>query len=261
MSVTGSARSEYDAIAGVYQKARPQYPPRLVARFSEFLPEGPLEAIDVGAGTGIATRAVARALGERLSITGIEPSEGMRTQALEATPEDAGITYRDGIAEHLPFADTTLDLVLSAQALHWFDRPGFYRDAGRVLKPGGMLACLNNNRDWRECAFAEGYEEILERHSPDYSRSYREFDVESELAALDWTSEVQSLQETWMRPMKPEAFMAMAESSSRTQDAMRAAGREVVERDLGELVDRHAESDGFVVLVYVCALAFALKST
>ncbi len=248
-------KPDYERIAGDYSKARPQYPDRLVATIAGWLPEGPLEALDAGAGTGIGTRALAGVLGPRASILAIEPSPAMRQEA-EATP---GISWRDGRAEALPAADGAVDLVFSAQALHWFDRPAFWRECGRVLKPGGAVAILYNNRDWRRDAFAAGYEVLLERYSPGYRRDYREFDITGELDALDWTSETREESEAWTRPMRAHAFMAMSRSSSRAQAARDVAGAETFDREVEVLMDRHVDANGFVEVVYRCVLTLAAK--
>jgi len=248
-------KPDYERIAGDYRKSRPQYPERLVAMIADWTPAGPVEALDVGAGTGIGTRALAGVLGPRASILAIEPSPAMRREG-EAAP---GISWRDGKAEALPSADGTVDLVFSAQALHWFDRPAFWRECGRVLKPDGAVAILYNNRDWRRDAFAAGYEVLLERYSPGYRRDYREFDIAGELGALGWTACSQEESEAWQRPMRRDAFMAMSRSSSRAQAARDAVGAATFDREVEALMDRHANANGFVEVVYRCVLTLAAK--
>lgn len=249
-------KPDYERIAGDYREARPQYPERLVTLIAGWLPEGALKVLDVGAGTGIGTRALAGVLGPRASILAVEPSPAMRREA-EAAP---GICWLDGRAEALPAADEAADLVFSAQALHWFDRPAFYRECGRALKPGGAVAILNNNRDYRRDAFASGYEDLLERYSPGYRRDYREFDIRGELAALGWTARTHEESEVWTRPMRPEAFMAMSRSSSRAQAARDTAGAQAFDREVEALMDRHAKAGGSVEVLYRCVLTLAAKA-
>ncbi len=50
------------------------------------------------------------------------------------------MTYRVALAEDSGLETETVDLVTVAQALHWFDRPRFYAEVGRVLVPGGVIA-------------------------------------------------------------------------------------------------------------------------
>ena len=253
-------KPDYERIAGDYQQARPEYPDRLVGMIAGWLPKGALAVLDVGAGTGIATRALAGVLGRRAAILAIEPSPAMRREAEAATDPALGIVWRDGVAEAMPAADAAIDLLFSAQALHWFDRPAFYRECGRTLKPGGSVAVLYNNRDYRRDAFASGYEDLLERYSPGYRRDYREFDIRGELAVLDWAARTHEESEVWTRPMRPEAFAAMSRSSSRAQAARDTAGADVFDREVEALMDRHKKADGSVEVLYRCVLTLAAKA-
>ena len=56
------------------------------------------------------------------------------------------IEYILAPAESVPFPAAAFDLVTSAQAVHWFDLPKFFREAGRTLKPGGILALIGYSR-------------------------------------------------------------------------------------------------------------------
>lgn len=57
------------------------------------------------------------------------------------------ILFRQCVAEELPFADCSVDLVTAMSAFHWFDRARFLQEAHRVLKPRGCLALLNYTID------------------------------------------------------------------------------------------------------------------
>jgi ubiquinone/menaquinone biosynthesis C-methylase UbiE len=45
-----------------------------------------------------------------------------------------------GSADHIDLPDKSVDLIVSAQAVHWFNHEGFYGETKRLLKPDGMLA-------------------------------------------------------------------------------------------------------------------------
>lgn len=51
-----------------------------------------------------------------------------------------GVATAENFAEDLQLADSSVDLVTVAQAVHWFDMPAFYNQCRRVLKPDGVLA-------------------------------------------------------------------------------------------------------------------------
>jgi SAM-dependent methyltransferase len=137
---------DFSGLSHDYQRYRPDYPAEITAAGVAFLEAGGracdsrLLAVDVGAGTGISTRAWRRALGHACRIVGIEPGEDMRREAIASTPADQRIEYRVGTAEALPIATGEAGLVAAAQAAHWFDRPRFYAEIGRVLAPGGVIA-------------------------------------------------------------------------------------------------------------------------
>jgi len=68
------------------------------------------------------------------------------------------LAYLNFPAEALPFKRSSVDVVFVAQALHWFDRPKFYTETARVLRPGGTPGLIENNRNWRDSPFLDGYE-------------------------------------------------------------------------------------------------------
>lgn len=99
--------------------------------------------LDVGTGTGIvARRAVAR-VAPGGSVYGLDPILPMLAVARAASErEGAGIDWREGRAEALPFPDGSFDLVLSQFALMFFaDRAVAMREMRRVLTEDGRLTC------------------------------------------------------------------------------------------------------------------------
>jgi SAM-dependent methyltransferase len=90
------------------------------------------QALDVGCGTGLSTRSLTTIAAR---VTGIDPSIAMIRMAHQA----ANIQYFVASAEHLPFANTTFDVMTAAGALDWIDRPLFLSEARRLLRPAGWL--------------------------------------------------------------------------------------------------------------------------
>ena len=66
-------------------------------------------------------------------------TDASEKQIANAKPHQR-VEYRVAPAEHSGIKSGTLDLIMVAQALHWFDLPRFYREASRVLKNNGLLA-------------------------------------------------------------------------------------------------------------------------
>jgi SAM-dependent methyltransferase len=124
--------------AKLYDRARPSYP-REAIRW--MLGEAPLHVVDLGAGTGIFSRAVA-GLGH--DVTAVD-HDGEMLEQLAATT--VGIRPLEGTAEAIPLPDASADAVVAAQAFHWFDNDDARSEIARVLRPGGVFAPIWNIRD------------------------------------------------------------------------------------------------------------------
>ncbi len=131
------ARS-FAAVADEYERGRPGYPAEAI---DWALGTDPLDVLDVGAGTGKLTAAIAAA-GHR--VTAVEPLGEMRRLLEAAVP---GAIVREGTAELLPVDDASADGVLVGAAFHWFDQERALVEIGRVLRPHGVLALLGNSFD------------------------------------------------------------------------------------------------------------------
>ena len=134
-SATGSALTFADHFSGDsanYARFRPRYPDAL---FDFLAGEAPAraEAWDVGTGTGQAAVGLARRF-EHVTAT-----DSSMSQIEMATP-DPRVSYRVASAESSGLGDASMDLVAAAQALHWFDRPRFWAETRRVLRPRGVVA-------------------------------------------------------------------------------------------------------------------------
>jgi len=138
-----------------YARYRPSYPAAAIdAILAGLAPPSQIVAADVGAGTGISTRLLADR-GAR--VHAVEPNAAMRAAA-QAHPR---VTWVDGTAESTNLAANTHDLVVVAQAFHWFDVPKALAEFRRILRPHGRLAIVWNKRS-REEAFTLGYRMALE---------------------------------------------------------------------------------------------------
>ena len=134
-----SPTSRFGDRASDYAQYRPSYPIAAIDALLEGLPGQGLVAADIGAGTGIASRLLAD---RGVRVLAVEPNQGMRESA-EPHPM---VSFLDGAAEATGLADGSVDLVLCAQAFHWFRPQEALSEFQRILKRPGRLALLVNER-------------------------------------------------------------------------------------------------------------------
>jgi SAM-dependent methyltransferase len=131
--------------AADYEAARPSYPDDAVAWFVDHLEIHPgRRVVDLAAGTGKLTRLLVPAGAE---LVAVEPVAGMR-DVLHATMPRVPVLA--ATAEALPFAPSSLDAVVVAQAWHWFDHDVAVAQLREVLRVGGRLGLVWNARDRSE---------------------------------------------------------------------------------------------------------------
>ena len=124
-----------------YRRYRPDYPAAALDAILEGLGDPRRRvAADIGAGTGISTRMLA-ARGVR--VLAVEPNAGMRA----ASDPNERVEWRAGTAEATGLAGGSVDLVLCAQAFHWFRATEALAEFHRILEPGGRLALMWNSHD------------------------------------------------------------------------------------------------------------------
>ncbi|MGD9862669.1 MAG: class I SAM-dependent methyltransferase [Pseudodonghicola sp.] len=141
MPLNAIARN-YSTAAGAYEAGRPGYPEAVIAAL-------PLTAarccVELGAGTGKFTRLLRPHLAPAVRLIAVEPVAEMSAR-LAGTP---GVEVIDRRADDTGLAAGCADLVVCAQAFHWFDDPASVAEIVRLLRPGGTLALIWNMRDTR----------------------------------------------------------------------------------------------------------------
>jgi len=133
-----SFKDHFSSDSGGYARFRPGYPEGLFSWLARIAP-GREQAVDVACGSGQATRFLGRHFSR---VVGLDASA---EQVDQCRPEP-GLEYRVARAEETGLEPDSADLVTVAQALHWFDLDRFYPEAGRILKPGGVLAAWTYER-------------------------------------------------------------------------------------------------------------------
>jgi SAM-dependent methyltransferase len=158
----------FTGLAGLYAKYRPSYPDAALDLIVSRGRLGPASLlVDLGSGTGISARLFAL---RGIPVVGIEPNAEMRARAdAEPLPADAPRPrYCEGRAEATGLADGVADVVLAAQAFHWFKPGPTLAEFQRILKGDGWVALLGNERDESD-PFTAAYGAVM-RTSPEAAK-------------------------------------------------------------------------------------------
>ena len=118
--------------ADIYAKYRPTYPKALIDYVLSFVKEKNF-AWDCATGNGQAALLLAPYF-NRIAATDLS-----QKQIDHAIPDER-ISYSTGSAEKTVFADNSFDLIIVAQAYHWFSFDAFFQEATRVARPEGIIA-------------------------------------------------------------------------------------------------------------------------
>lgn len=176
-----------------YIKYRPGYPPQVVEVCRNEMGLTPASVVvDVGSGTGILTELF---LKNGNVVYGVEPNPDMRAAA-EGLLSSRYSNFRsvDGTAEVTTLADRSADFVLAAQAFHWFDKTAAAREFRRVLRTGGHVAIVWNDRKTNSSPLLAGYDQLLRTLGTDYKQVSKT------------TTSVQDLQSVFGVPFRRIAF-------------------------------------------------------
>src|SRR5262245_10011722 len=131
--MTERARS-FGSVAAAYERFRPGYPEELVDEVLAYAGRPIGTALEIGAGTGKATRVFA---GRGIAVTATDPDADMLAELRRHVPATVEVVRSS--FEDLPL-DRTYDLVLVAAALHWTDPGERWSRVAALVRPGGVFA-------------------------------------------------------------------------------------------------------------------------
>jgi len=143
--MTMQSTERFTGKAAAYDNSRPDYPGEALDCIAEQCALAPGSVVaDIGAGTGKLTRML---LARGWDVAAVEPNEAMRETLRAQLGENPALRIAAAPAEATGLPDQSVDAVTVAQAFHWFDRAACKAEFARILRPGGKVALLWNNRD------------------------------------------------------------------------------------------------------------------
>ncbi len=160
--------SRFDNRVENYVKYRPHYPSEMLNLFRDEMNLQKSSVIaDIGSGTGISAKLF---LENGNKVFGIEPNELMRQASLEYLSNFPDFKVVNGTAENTTLDDKSLDLIVAAQAFHWFDNAKTLNEFRRILRKDGFIALIWNERQLDSNEFLREYERFLVEHGTDYEK-------------------------------------------------------------------------------------------
>jgi SAM-dependent methyltransferase len=149
-----------------YAKYRPGYPPALIGLLVRECGLSPASVVaDLGFGTGLLTRLF---LEHGCRVFGVEPNWEMRAAGERLLQEFASFVSIAATAEATTLSDQSVDFVAAGQAYHWFKLEAVRAEFRRILKPGGWVVLVWNDRQIDTTPFLRGYERLLETFASEY---------------------------------------------------------------------------------------------
>lgn len=223
-----------------YDRGRPEYLPQAAEEILDrTLVHSSSRVLELGAGTGKFTRLLANRTSH---VVASDPSPAMRRALREKTPQVRCLAAQ---AEHIPTVAATFDVVLCAQAFHWFGNSDAVGEIHRVLVPGGHLGLIWNVRD-EEVEWIRALTAIMDPYSGDTPR-YRSGEWKAALAG-----------ESQWAPLQHVSFRHTVSCDRATvQDrvgsisfiaALDEARHRAVLEAVGTLLDTHPETRGRLLL-------------
>jgi SAM-dependent methyltransferase len=195
-----------------YALSRPTYPLSLAIELAD-LCETKHHAVDIGCGTGQLSVLLASQFDH---VTALDPSASQ----IDSAQVHPKVQYGVKSAEDTGLDDCSADLIVAAQAAHWFDLERYYAEVERILRPNGVMALISygvpilqgdigkrfDQFYWKDIYhfWPEGRKHV-EREYKDLYFPFDEFSLKPLAIERDWTREqFWNYIETWSAKRKAE---------------------------------------------------------
>jgi ubiquinone/menaquinone biosynthesis C-methylase UbiE len=183
----------FNHVSYLYDKYRPKYNAIVLRDVSKYVgTNNESVMLDVGSGTGILTKQLTNFRFK--SLYAVEPNDSMRIISERKFKKYAKVQHINGTSGTIPeIKKSSVDIIWSAQASHWFEPKETVKEFKRVLKPGGYIVFLSNsygrgqNRAIKELmknirastGYAPAKSEVYDTGAKTFSHEYHVFEGES----------------------------------------------------------------------------------
>jgi SAM-dependent methyltransferase len=153
---------------GNYVRYRPGYPEEIIELLKTECGLRRASVVgDIGSGTGKLSELF---LANGNAVFGIEPNKEMREAGEGLLNGFANFKSVEATAEKTTLPAAAVDFIAAGQAFHWFDRKVCRAEFSRILKPGGWIVLIWNDRQTASTSFLTEYEQLLKTYATDYSK-------------------------------------------------------------------------------------------
>lgn len=198
----------FGEVAGEYDEARPGYPAKIVDAVRAYHGGVPGALVEVGAGTGLATRTL---LGLGAPMTCVEPDRRMAAALADRFPQVAVAAV--AFEEWTPPAGGAPALAC-AMAWHWLDPATRNRRASDALTPGGTLAVFGHRYAYADPAHAAAVVAAFESVDPGAHRDRPEGWFHGDIADSGLFTDVRSVPFRRTVPLDTAAFLRLLSTFS-----------------------------------------------
>ncbi len=218
--------ASFETVADEYDAARPSYPEGVYDALGDL---AGLTVLDVGAGTGIATRQL---LERGARVVAIDPGRTVLARAVTHVP---GLPAAVADGAVLPVCAESSDLACFAQSWHWLDEAARVQEVHRVLRPRGRWAGWWSHARADEEDWFDDYWSTIEATCPGTHRNQRDIDwgatvdlptmFVADRVVVPWTRTTST--DSWLTDQASHSYVAALEDGKRK--ALLTQLREVVE--------------------------------
>ena len=168
--ILSDPKERFSGKASYYTRYRPSYPEAFYNFLETDLGLQPSHIVaDIGAGTGLSSKWF---LQNGNMVYAVEPNMEMRLVVERFYNHYPDLYIINGQAEDTNIPDNSVDFIITGQAFHWFEFEETKKEFKRILKPGGLVLIVWNERLTESSVFLQHFEHLLLK----YSSEYREVD-------------------------------------------------------------------------------------